>query len=336
MAKPTNDPITYLAAGVQSAVNVDATSFYFFKHLDGSGHEPEADIQSEREGGDGQESGLRYIQKNVSDGAVNVNGRPGAMGRLWAWALGQASVAEITPSTALIKEHTAFSGASQPLLTFEQRAPDDLIERTTNNIITNLEETWEAGNPLKLTAQYMSGGSLGRRSTASALTPTRETTLPIQYPGASVSLTVNDSAGGAAATTIKITKGKITVKRGVDDSLQTTGLNRDDILGLTFDIDFEGTARYESLELYRNVYMGAGTTMLTEVATGTFNLFSARGSFSHRVNIPVMNITAAKVNRLDPDGKTTFVDFVGASIKNATNSIFAVTRSGDASGYLAP
>lgn len=329
MAKPTNDPSNYLAIGVQSAQNVEATTFFFTKHLQGSGFEVTTEVQSEREGGDGQEVGLRYVSKMTADGQLVSNARPGALGRLWAWTLGQDTVA----SVAVGADHTAVPVSTQPFLTVEQRAPDDLIERTTNNLITTLTEEFEAGKPLKVTAAYLSGGSVARRPAASSLTPTRETLAPIQYPNASVVLKVGDGAGGTA-TAIAFTKGKIEVKRGVDDDIQTTGLNREDVIGLAFDCDFEGTLRYSDVTLYRNVYYGAGTTATVDLATGSFDLFSQRGSYSHRVAMPFMDIISAKVNRLDPDGKTVYVDVVGASRKNATHSVFAITRTPDASSYL--
>jgi hypothetical protein len=154
---------------------------------------------------------------------------------VWAWALGQ----DIIASDALGAKHTAAPAASLPYLTVDQRAPVEVIERTTNVKFTGLTEEWEAGRPLKLTANFISGGSVYRRAQASALTATRESLPVFKYPGASVGLTVNDSAGGAA-TTIKITKGKIDVKRAVDDAIRTTGLNREDVQELNFDCDFEG------------------------------------------------------------------------------------------------
>lgn len=329
MAKPTNDPSNYLAMGVQSAKDTAASTFFFFKHLEGSGFEVETEVQSEREGGDGQEIGLRYISKITADGGVNSNARPGVLGRLHAWAAGQDTVA----SHAVGADHTAFPAASQPYLTAEQRAPEDLVERTTNNVITSLTEEWEGGRPLKVSAQFISGGSVVRKPSASALSVTRETPPPFLYPGASVSLTVGDGAGGNA-TAIQITRGKVEIRRGVDDDIQTTGLNREDALPLAFEVDFEGTLRYESVDLYRNVYYGAGTQAVRELATGTFNLFSARGSFQHRLNLPILDIVSAKPARLDPDGKTVYVDVVGMTRKHASHAYFAETRTADASSYL--
>ena len=55
----SNDPSNYISIGVQSAKDTVATTFYYFKHLSGSGFDVTQEIQSEREGGSGREIGLR-------------------------------------------------------------------------------------------------------------------------------------------------------------------------------------------------------------------------------------------------------------------------------------
>ncbi len=334
MAKPSNDPSNYIGMALQTAKDAEQGSqFFFFKHLEGSGFEVEPDIETEREGGDGQEAGLRYKTKITSDGAVVSNARPGVTGRLPAFALGQDTVASIA---ANLHDHTAFPAASLPYLTTEQRAPEDLIERTTNNMYTGLTWEWEAGKPLKLNGAFMCGGSIALRDSASALTVTRETAKPFQYPGASVLFAVNDGIGGGQATSIVVTKGKVEVKRGVDDDIQTTSLTREDVVPLTFDVDVDCTLRYEDRNLYKRVFYGGGSQIVTELATGSLKLFSARGSFFHGLNLPLLDVTGAKLNRLDPDGKTVYVDVAAMSIKNATHSIWTLTRTTDATGYLVP
>lgn len=336
MAKITNDPSNYFAFAVQSAKGTEQTSgFFFTKHLDGTGYEVDPSVQREREGGDGQEVGLSYKDKITADGGAVHYARPQHAARSAAVALGQDTVLATDVASTLF-EHVAAPVASVPYLTMEQRAPDDLVERAFDQVITGISWEFEAGKPLKITTPFISGGSMVLRESASALTPTRETAKPIQYPGASVLFAINDGAGGAQATSLVVTKGKIEFKRTTDDDLQTTGLNREDVPLLTQDTDLDITLRYVDRNIYRKAYYGGGSNLLTDMATGSFKIHSARGSFYHSVNLPLVEVAGVKLNRLDPDGKTVYIDVAAMSIKNATNSIWTQTRTTDATAYTTP
>src|SRR4051794_9592321 len=90
--KATNDPSGYIAFGKQSGKGTEASTFHFPKQLDGSGFEVEFDVQSEREGGDGQEVGLRYKSMVKGDGALAVNSRPQVSARIFAAVLGSDAI----------------------------------------------------------------------------------------------------------------------------------------------------------------------------------------------------------------------------------------------------
>jgi hypothetical protein len=47
-----------------------------------------------------------------------------------------------------------------------------------------------------------------------------------------------------------------------------------------------------------------------------------------------MDITGAKIARLDPDGKTVYVDIAGSSRKHASYAVFAETFTSEATSYL--
>ena len=311
--RPTNEPNNYLALGFQSAKDTEATTFEFIKHLDGSGFDTEPDVQYEREGGDGQESGLAYIKSIRTSGAAVANSRAVIAGKAAA-AIGGADSASILASGAL-NFHRQIPTSTQKYLTVEQRSADE-VERTTNAKFTQVEITAEAGRPYRVDAQFVSGGSTYARPVASALTPTRESVPPHYYHGASHVLVI----GGASV--VPITKWKATIKRGVDNDIQTTGLNPEDAIELNFECDLDGTFRYEDRNAYAQVKYAGGTQVPFDLATGNFNAFSANGSWSDRLCMPLLDIVDAKVNRLDPDGKTMYVDFVAHTRKSATTTVF--------------
>jgi hypothetical protein len=328
--RATNELGNYFALGRQTAKDTEATTFFFLKHLDGTGWEIAQDVTAEREGGDGQEVGLRYKTMIKADGAAVVNARPQVAARFLTYTLGaDASVASTAAGT--FADHTILPTTSIPYITAEQKF-GDLIERSTNNLFTGLVIEGEAGRPIKLTANMVNGGSVYARSAAaSALTATRETTKPIFFPGGSYTL-------DAQASQFTITKFKIEAQRGVDDNIQTTGLNREDVVALNQDYNLDMTLKYEDKTIYEKVQFGAaGGTQISVpfLATGSFNAFSLGevGSYSMRLNMPLVEYIDVKVNKLDPDGKTVYLDVVAQSVRNATFPLFAVVRTGDQTAY---
>lgn len=312
--RPTNESTNYFAIGVQSAKDTEATTFHFFKHLDGSGFDTEFEVQSEHEGGDGQEVGLRYKTMHKADGAVNINARPGGAGRILAWCLGADTVA----SNAAGQTHTLTPNqASMPYLTVDQRWADEL-ERTSNAQVTQVTLTGEAGRPVKLAGQFLSAGTAYERPVASALTPARESGDPFFFPYASVAI---DGTGST-----KVTKFEVTVRRGVDDGIQTNTLYREDVVPLTFEVDANFTLKYEDKTVYNKVYYGGGSQVPLDLSTGAFSFYSQEGSAFLRADCPFLQYVGAKPNRLDPDGKTTYIDVAAMSLKNATHSFWAQVR----------
>jgi hypothetical protein len=323
--RSTNEPSNYYAIGKQSAKDTDASTYTFLRHLDGSGFDVSEDIESVREGGDGQEVGLRYKTAVSADGAAVSNARPEIAARLFAWALGADTAGTLTGigtvASGVANEHVIVPTSTLPYLTVEQYWADK-VERAPNTQITNLDLEFEAGRPFKLTAQHICGGSHYARPVASALTASRETTPPFFYPGASVTL-----LGVAGA---KMTKGKISIARNLDTDIRTTGLNREDVVGQTFDVSIEGTIKYESATTLYDLqnYGGAnGTQIPFDLATGALVIAQNNGTgttFRYmELGVNAFHLTDARVNRLDPDGKTMFVDFVAQGYKSATHQIYA-------------
>jgi hypothetical protein len=331
--KASNEPNNYFAIGKQSGKGSEASTFHFLKHLDGSGFEVEKEVQREREGGDGQEAALTYVSMVRADGALNAAVRSQTAGRVWHAGLGADAVGSAAvPSLA---RHTITPAASLPYYTVEQRFTDE-IERVVDGVFTGVELEGEAGRPWKLAANFVSGGSIYQRDVASALTPTREQGKPHFYPGGSYLF------DGGASYAADVTKIKVSLARGVDDGIQTTGLNRDDVVALNMDVSVDATLKYTSRDFYQKVTYNAGSQLVQALPTGAIDLVTlqqvmvASGVFAtgmHRVQLPLVEWTDARVNKLDPDGKTVYLDVVGMAPKGATHSIILTVDNNDTSAY---
>lgn len=314
----TNNPNDYLCFGHQPGKDTEASTFYFLRHLNGSGFDTTPQVQSVREGGDGQEVGLRYKTMVKTDGQMIAYARPEVTGRLLTAALGLDTPAA-GPTTPLT-DHTISPVATLPYLTIEQKYADER-ERTTNCKVASLDIDWQAGGPLQLTAAFSSGGT-SYRPTDAAKTPVRESGDPLMWPGASVTL-------GGGASGCKVTKGKVAIKRGMDDTVQTLSLNREDLVELTQDYEVDLTIKYENAALWEYAqYAGAGGTVVPQdLATTSIDLFTQQGSQSLRLVAPMLQVADTKLNRLDPDGKTMYYNLTCQSVLGATNPLFAVVRS---------
>jgi len=322
--RPTNEPGNYFALGKQSAKDTEATTFTFLRHLDGTAMEVQEEVQREREGGDGQEVGLIYKTSIDMDGQAVFNSRPEVSARVWAWTLGADSVGAPagigSTASGVANEHTAVPTSTVPYLTAEQFWADQ-VERSPNVQITELELAWEQGRPFKVTPKFIGGGS--PYSPTAAQSPTRETGPPFYYPLASVVL------DGAANTLI--TKGRITIKRGVDDGIRTIGLNREDVVALNFDTDAELTVKYDNAtaSLYDKTHFGGagGSQIPFDLATTSLSIYQALGAGTNarymQIGLNALNLIGARANKLDPEGKTMYADLSFAGYKSATHQVFA-------------
>lgn len=340
IARVTNEPANYLAVGKQAAKDTEATTFYFLKQLNGSGFEVAWNTVAEREGGDGQEVGLRYKDMIKADGVLAGNGRQGWVGRALAWVLGQDTVASVGVGATSVQRHTAVLVGSAPYLTVEQRFADE-IERADNTVLTTVSIEGQAGRPLKITANFMVGGTVFQRDISSSLTPAREVNRPWFYPYGSY---VFD---GFSSYANKVTKFRIEIQRHVDDTIQTTGLNKEDVAPLAFDLQFDATLKYETRDYYQKISYNGGSQVQPDFATGSFqlNVLTTGGAipaaynpgiatgYLLQVNLPLLQYDDAKVNKLDPDGKTMYMDIVANSIKGSTYPIWTTTDTDDIAGY---
>lgn len=325
--RATNEPLNYIGFSPQTSglgTEGAAGDFVFFKYLNGSGFEIDQQITSEREGGDGQEVGNRYKTFVSADGSLNTRSRPNAITYQAAWTLGAQTVPTVIASGTLGPVYQTFitPAATLTYLTEEQRH-GDIIERTSNVVFTSLTIEGEKGQPLSITNETVSGGSVYRRAVASTLTATFESTDPHYYPGGSYVL------NGVGGTSDEMVKWRIQARRNVDTDIQTTGLSRQDVVPLNQDYDFDCTLKLSSPTLYQYVNFNdlAGTQINIPIPTSSFKAYCPNGSYPLEIGIPVMDLITARVNKLDPDGQTVYLDIAGMTQKGATNAIYVKTLS---------
>jgi hypothetical protein len=313
MGWSSNRPTDYFAVGVQSGVGVEAATFRFPKHLTGSGFDLATDTADEREGGGGQEVGLSYKKMIKTDGNLAANLRgvgaiyaivDGVMGNT-ATALTIAAAAD-TASPANLKMRMVMA-PTLPYLTVEQRYSDQ-VERVSNAKVSQLT----------IAAAFTGAGTVYQRDIASALTTVFDTGDPIYFPRGSYVLT------GLTASGAKLTKFRTTIMRHLDEAIQTTDLYRDDLIELTTDANFDCTLKYEDRLLYQGVQYGAGSVVPLPLASLNFMAYAGNaqvpGATPYRaitINHNNLLAKAAKVNKLEPDGKTVYIDLTCTSIKPA-------------------
>jgi hypothetical protein len=323
MGWSSNRPSDYFAIGVQTAVGTEAATFRFPKHLTGSGFALTPDVADEREGGGGQEVALSYKKMIKADGNILANLR--GVGAVYA--IVDSVLGNTATVLTVVSEPDTASPANQkvrmvlaptlPYLTIEQRYSDQ-VERVSNAKGNQLTIDGGAGLPLKIAAQFSGAGTVYQRDIASALTTVYDTTDPIYFPRGSYVLT------GLTASGSKITKFKTTVQRHLDEAIQTTDLYRDDLVELTTDTALDVTLKYEDRLLYQGVIYGGGSVVPIVLASANFmgyaNNGQVAGATAYRaIKIGHNNLLAksAAVNKLEPDGKTVYVDVAFTSIKPA-------------------
>lgn len=323
--RSTSELSNYFAWGVQSAKDVEATTFYFSKHLNGTGYDAENETSNERVGGSGKEIGLVYKTAVKADGGVVTYAWPDGFARLLTAALGADAASGVPGSGASsLTRHTITpnaTGGTLPYLTIDQNWADE-TERVTNCLISDLKIEGEAGHPVKLTAQFISGGTPYVRG--SAIAPVvRESGPPLMVPGGSANWTVSGGEGTPEESN-QITKWSVEVKNTLDDAIRTLSLFREDVVWNMVDFNFDATVKYVNRTSWNQVHYGGGTQVPVTVPTGAFNFFTTvpPGSLSARIAMPFLEVGNVKVNRLDPDGKTMYLDFTAFGIANATYSLF--------------
>lgn len=337
--RSTAELSNYIAWGVQKEKNLEATTFYFSKHLNGSGYDVENETSNERIGGSGKELGLVYKTAVKADGSIVTYGWPDGFARLLTAALGEDAVTRIGASGASqLTSHliTPATGGTLPYLTIDQNWADE-TERVGNCLISDLKIEGEAGKPIKLSAQFISGGTPYVRN--AAISPVvREAGIPLMIPGASALWTVEGGGAPGNVESSEITKWSVEIKNTLDDAIRTLSLFREDVVWNMIDYNFDCTVKYVNREYWNETHYGGGTQVPIVVPTGAFSFFSAQQNspLSAYLAMPFLEVGNVKVNRLDPDGKTMYLDFTAFGIANATYSVLGKIITNATTSYLLP
>ena len=318
-AYTSNDVRSYIALGAQlSGPGTPATTYQFAKWLDGSGSEHDRAVTVEREGGDGQDMNLAYVEHHFADAPVSIYARPDWILRALAWAIGQSSVVATSP----VFTHEVMPLPEARLLTYEQFAPGNTIgERLVDSVISELTIHGEVGKPIQITAQVIGGNSPEDRVAASARTVTTEAEPPFMFQQGSYQVAL----GGAYAADDSLTEWTVTFTRNVDAAVQGVGLGRQVIPPLSRDISVELVRRYQSATQHAAVNYAGGSQAAPTVATGAFKLAVAYGAAGSarlmEIEVPQFAVQGLTRNTFEPDGETVYETLSGMAIKGATHII---------------
>lgn len=315
----SNDVRSYVALGPQTAAGTPATTYTFSKWLDGSGIDHDRAVTVEREGGDGQDMNLAYVEHHFGGAQANQYLRPDIGLKIVAWALGQSSVVATSP----VFQHEVIPQPDGRIVTYEQYAPGVAIgERMIDSQITELVVTHELGKPLRVNAQVVGGNTPEARVAASARTVAVEAEPPFMFHQGSIQIAI----AGAAVADDTITGWTLTFTRNVDDAVQGVGLGRQGIPNLNREVSLEVTRRFTDPAAHQAVHYAGGSVGAATVATGAFRANYAynmqAANASNRVaefEVPQFVVQGITRNTFEPDGQTVYETITAMAIKGPTH-----------------
>lgn len=315
----SNDGNDYAALAPQAAVGtptVATSAFTFFRWLDDTTGVDHDRVQTtEREGGDGQDMALAYIEHHTGKTTVGGYARPDALAKLLAWCFGigtMSSAASTLPYTHLI-----WPADQARLMTWEGAAPKQtIIEQLMDSKISEVKLEAEHGKPLKVTAAITGGDSPRQLNVASAKTVTLETEDPFYFNTGSYALAIS----GALAGNDGVTKWTCTFTREQDDGVFGVGYGRKAITDLNRTVTLDVTRKYESAADHNAVLYAGGTVGAPTVATGAWSSFMTNGKSgsalrTFRFDIPLMVLSPLQRNVYEPDGQTVYEDLSAVALK---------------------
>lgn len=315
----SNANVDYVAIGAQSAAGTaqeTTASFLFARWLDGTdGVTHDRSQQTEREGGDGQDLGLAYIEHHTGKGNLVGYARPEFLAKVLGWALGAGSMTSAASTWPYT--HELYPANESRLVTYEAFAPQAAIgENMLDSKINEVEIEAEHGKPLKVTVSVNGGDSPRQRVAASARTVSYETDDPFFFNTGSHMLAI----AGAAAADEDVTKWTCKFTREQDDEVFGVGYGRKAITDLNRNVTLELTRRFKSATAHNAIAYGGGSTVAPTVATGSFKSFMTNGLSgsalrSFELEVPLMVMEPLKRNVFEPDGKTVYEDLAAVALK---------------------
>lgn len=331
MATPTaytsNRVESYIAIGSQTGPTVPATTYQFTRWLDGSGLEHERVVTAEREGGDGQDMNLAYVEKHMAGAKVVEYARPDNLLRKLAFAMGQSSVVATSP----VFQHEIIPQQDPRFITYEQYAPGIAIgERIYDSVISEFELAHELGKPLKMEYTVVGGGVPEQRVIGSARTVALDAEPPFLFHQGSIQVAV----AGAYAADDSVTGWTFKWNRTVDDGVQGVGLGRQAIPALNREVTVEIRRRFVDPAAHAAINYGGGSQGIASFATGAFKVNYAyamqAANGSNRVfelEIPLGVITGITRNVFEQDGQTVYETINMTALKGATHIARAQARN---------
>lgn len=322
------DPNAFVAFGMQSALGTPQTTagkLRFAKYLDGTNAEGALEVVDLREGGDGLDYGYSYKKSQKAQGQLVINGRPEIAGQLLAALPGGATWDGATANPAAHTFHTGH--ASFPLMTmFVQHPGSSLPQMLSDLLFTGITIEGGAGEPWKFTLPFI---AIQHGASYAALTPTYAGEEPLLFQHSPTY--VIDGTGDTDLTGFRI-EHTLSV-----EELQAQAVTLDAIAVQNRDTNVEITRRYTDPALWKKIYMGAGVTPTTSVATGSFRGAALYGTGttlrSLDLNTPLLSYRGNALTELSPDGRTVIETISAKALKGATHALIAVLKNAHASAY---
>lgn len=315
----SNAAADYVAIGPQSAVGTpqDTTSAYLFSRwLDGtSGVEHEREQTTEREGGDGQDMGLVFVEHHTGKGNLVAYARPEITAKILGWALGAGSMTSAASTWPYT--HELYPAVEARYVTYEAFAPQGAIgERLIDSKISEVQIEAEHGKPVKFTVSLNGGDSPQQRAAGSARTVSLETDEPFYFNTGSHALAI----AGAAAGADEVTKWTCTFTREQDEEVFGVGYGRKAITDLNRNVSLELTRRFLSPTAHQAIVAGGGSLAAPTVATGSFKAFLTNGLTgsalrSFELEIPLMVMQPLTRNVYEVDGQTVYEKLAAVAMK---------------------
>ncbi len=330
MAVPTvytsNNVGQYIAIGSQTAFGTPAATYQFARWLDGSGLEHDRVVTIEREGGDGQDNNLAYVEHHFAGAKLVEYARPDALLRRLAFVLGQSSVVATSP----VFQHEIIPLSDPRPITYEQYAPHQAIgERIYDSIISELVITHELGKPLMMESTIVGGGVPEQRVIGSARTASFDAEPPFLFHQGSLQVTI----AGAAAADDSITGWKWAFTRTVDEEIQGVGMGRQAIAPLNRDVTLQITRRFIDPAAHAAINYGGGSQGVSTHATGAAKFSYAYGNQANatgryfELEMPLAVITGITRNVFEQDGQTVYETVNLTAVKGATHIMRAMAKN---------
>lgn len=310
----SGDPASYYALGKQSAKGSVATTWKFLKWLGGAGFKNDQEVDAEREGGDGQQLANNYKTLHRVAGSIPFNAAPDLAAAIYAYFLGaDAKSGAEAPYTHLLTYL-----AQPPWVSFELNIADVLTLQAIDGMINQVDLVGTAGKRWGMTANWL---ALTSNKQADQETDTYETDVPFkQYNG---TYTVDGSGN------TDITEFAISMKRKIDDAIQTTAITLADLQSLAIDIDVTFKVIFTNSGLYEDIVLGGASAIVETLHLGNLTVDANYGADAAarqlKIELPKLDVLTANLDSHDPESKTLYLSVGAVAKKVSGNELVSVT-----------